>query len=154
MARSTANRPAEIFGYPTGNHSIEAKNVRERHWCPFVNKACNKRSRLIDIPFGVCSVELRGKIHAICPRRFEEQGTIEGISRVLEDITLHYFGDSSNVIPFSEVRLPNVGTIDYVLVRHKPLRAEVEDFVSMEFQTDSTTGTGRWFKGYATFLQA
>jgi hypothetical protein len=152
MARGVGNRPAEIFGYPIGNQSDEAKNVRERYWCPFVDKACNKGSRLIDFPFGVCSVELRSKIYAICPRRFEERGTIEGISRVLEDIALHYFGDFNNLIPFAEVRLPNVGTIDYVLVRHKPMRAEVEDFAPVEFQTDSTTGTGQVVQGLRDFV--
>jgi hypothetical protein len=55
MARGVGNRPSEIFGYPIGNQSDEAKNVRERYWCPFADKACNKGSRLIDFPFGVCS---------------------------------------------------------------------------------------------------
>jgi len=78
----------------------------------------------------------------ICPHRFEEQGSIKGVSRVLEDIALHYFGDFNNTVVFSEVRLPNVGSIDYVLVRHKPMKPEVEEFVSVEVQSDSTTGTG------------
>ncbi len=54
----------------------------------------------------------------------------------------HYFGQLANLVVFSEVKLPNVGTIDFVLVRHKPMRAEVEDFIPVEFQSDSTTGTG------------
>jgi hypothetical protein len=48
--------------------------------------------------------------------------------------------------------LPNVGTIDYVLVRHRPLKAEVEDFVTVEFQTDSTTGTGHLVQGLRDFI--
>lgn len=152
MTRSRGNRPAEIFGYPIGNRSEEAENARRQHWCPFVNSVCNKKSRLIDYPFGVCSVEFADKICAICPRRFEERGSLEEISRALEDITLHYFGGFDNVIPFSEVKLPNVGTIDYVLVRHKPMKAEVEDFVPVEFQTDSTTGTGQVVQGLRDFV--
>ena len=152
MAKGVGNRPAEIFGYPIGNKSDEAQKPRKQYWCPFVNKVCNKKSRLIDYPFGVCSVEHRGEVNAICPRRFEEQGRIEGISRVLEDIASHYFGDFNNVISFPEVRLPNVGTIDYVLVRHKPMKAEVEDFVSVEFQTDSTTGTGQVVQALRDFF--
>jgi hypothetical protein len=128
MAKNSGSRPAEIFGYPTDNVSEEAQQTREQHWCPFVNQICNKKSRLIDYPFGVCSVEHRGEINSICPRRFEERGTIKRVSRVLEDIALHYFGDFNNTIPFSEIKLPNVGTIDYVLVRHKRMEAEVEDF--------------------------
>jgi hypothetical protein len=152
MTRSTGNRPAEIFGYPIRNRSEAAENTRRQHWCPFVNSVCNKRSRLIDYPFGVCSVEFNDKICTICPRRFEERGSLEGISRALEDIALHYFGGFDNVIPFSEVKLPNVGTIDYVLVRHKPMKAEVEDFVPVEFQTDSTTGTGQVVQGLRDFV--
>jgi hypothetical protein len=152
MAKGPGNRPAEIFGYPIHNRSDGAREIRERYWCPFVNKLCNKGSRLIDYPLGVCSVELRGSVHATCPRRFEEQGSIEGIPRPLEDVALHYFGALNNVIPFTEVRLPNVGTIDYVLVRHKPMKAEVEDFVPVEFQSDSTTGTGAVVQGLRDFV--
>ncbi len=152
MAHNAGNRPAEIFGYPPANKSDAAQQVREQHWCPFVNKACNKRSRLIDYPFGVCTVEHRDNINAVCPRRFEERGSIEGVPRVIEDIANHYFGALNNIIPFAEVKLPNVGTIDYVLVKHKPMKAEVEDFVTVEFQTDSTTGTGHLVQGLRDFV--
>jgi hypothetical protein len=146
-------RPAEIFGYPIGNHSQEARDARTQHWCPFIKDRCSKKSRLIDFPFGVCSVEYNGEIHTICPRRFEEQGTLEGVPKVLEDIALHYFGDLDNTISFSEVRLPNVGSIDFVLVRHKPMQAQVQDFVSIEFQSDSTTSTGGLVQGIRDFFE-
>lgn len=152
MAKGIGNRPAEIFGYPLENQTTEAQQTRERYWCPFVDKVCNKRSGFIDFPFGVCSVEHHGQTNAICPRRFEEPGSLDNVSRVLEDVARHYFGDFNNVIPFSEVKLPKVGTIDYVLVRHKPLKAEVEDFVAVEFQTDSTTDTGQVVKSLQDFL--
>ena len=152
MVKGTGNRPAEIFGYPVANRSVEAQNSREGYWCPFANRLCNKKSRLIDFPFGVCSVECNGEIHAICPHRFEEQGTIEGVSKVLENIALHYFGDFDNTVAFSEVRLPNVGSIDYVLVRHKPMQPRVEDFVPVEFQSDSTTNTGGVVQGISDFF--
>lgn len=153
MTEHTGNRPAEIFGYPIWNQSKEAQDVRGQHWCPFLDRRCVKKSRLIDFPFGVCSAEHSGRVHTICPNRFEEQGSIEGISRVLEDIALHYFGDFNNTVVFSEVKLPNVGNIDYVLVRHKPMKPEVEDFVSVEFQSDSTTSTGGLVKGIRDFFQ-
>ena len=153
MTKSEGNRPAEIFGYTIGNQSEEAQDTRKRHWCPFVDRRCNKKSRLIDFPFGVCSAEYSGEIHTICPRRFEEQGTIEGVSRVLEDIALHFFGDFNNTVVFSEVRLPNVGSIDYVLARHKPMKPEVEDFVPIEFQSDSTTSTGGLVQGIQDFFE-
>lgn len=151
--RNTGNRPAEVFGYLIGDQSVEAHDAREKYWCPFVNGRCKKKSRLVDFPFGVCTAEHRGEIHTICPRRFEEPGTIQGVSKVLEDIALHYFGDFNNTIVFSEVRLPNVGSVDYVLVRHKPMKPKVEDFVSVEFQSDSTTGTGELVKAILDFLE-
>jgi len=152
MAKGAGNRPAEIFGYPIKNRSDEARHIRERYCCPFVNSACNKKSRLLDYPFGICSVEHQGQICTICPRRFEEQSKTEGIPRVLEDIARHYFGGLDNIIPFPEVGLPNVGSIDYVLVRHKPMKAEVEDFVAIEFQTDQTTSTGALVQGMRDFI--
>jgi len=66
---------------------------------------------------------------------------------VLEDRARHYFGDITNVVAFSEVGLPNIGTIDHVLVRHAPMQPDVTDFMTVEFQSDSTTGTGAIVQG-------
>ena len=152
MTSDSGNRPAEIFGYPVRNRSRAAENARRRHRCPFMGRQCDKKSRLIDFPFGVCSVEYSGEIRAICPRRFEERGANIGVSRVLEDIARHYFGNTDNIVVFPEVRLPNVGNIDYVIVRHKPMQPEVDDFVTVEFQSDSTTGTGELVQGIRDFF--
>ena len=120
MARSAGSRPAEIFGYALGDQSEAAQSARQRHWCPFVDRVCKKRSRLIDYPFGVCTAEYHGSLNAVCPRRFEEAGEA-GVARVLGDIAVHYFADLNNVVPFGEVKLPRVGTIDYVLIKHTPM---------------------------------
>ena len=48
--------------------------------------------------------------------------------------------------------MPKIGSIDYVLIRHKPLKAEVDDFVAVEFQSDSTTGTGGLVQGLKDFV--
>ena len=109
MSENPGNRPSEIFGYPTWNRSEEAQDARRSHWCPFQERTCNKKSRLIDFPFGVCSAQHGTGIHAICPHRFDEPGSIEGVPKVLEDIALHYFGGFDNTVVFSEVRLPNIG---------------------------------------------
>ena len=155
MAKTAENRPAEIFGYPHWNGSREAQEARKKHWCPFRSRPCNKKSQLIDskLPFGVCSAEHGGGIRAICPHRFEERGSLESVSRALEDVALHYFGDYNNTLFFPEVRLKNVGVIDYILVRYKPMIPTVEDFVSVEFQTDSTTGTRGLVQGFTDFRQ-
>ena len=151
MKGNQGNRPAEVFGYPITDHSSAARYARENFWCPYTQRRCHKKSRLIDYPFGVCTIQHHDELYAVCPTRFEEESH-SGIPRVFEDIAIHYFGDTSNVIPFAEVRLPHVGSIDFVLVRHKPMKAEIDDFVMVEFQTDSTTGTGQLVQGLQDFM--
>jgi len=146
------NQPAEIFGYYVGDSSAEAHKARKEHWCPFVGSRCSKNSRLIDYPFGVCTVAHGDGFYTICPHRFEEKGSVEGIPFILENIALHYFGDFVNLVLFSEIKLPNIGSIDFVLVRHKPMRAEVDDFIPIEFQSDSTTGTGPLVQSLKDFM--
>ena len=153
MAKKKDKRPAEIFGYPIGNQSNAAQNARQNHWCPFRDGSCTKKSRLIKYPFGVCSVEYDGGIRTICPGRFEERGSIDGVARVLEDVAVHHFNDTDNIVVFPEVGLPNVGKIDYVIVKHKPMQAVVDDFVAVEFQTDSTTKTGGLVRGVRDFCE-
>ena len=152
MTGNAGRRPAEIFGYSVRNRSDAAEAARRLHQCPFRGQVCDKKSRLIDFPFGVCSVEYNNEIRAICPRRFEERGSLPGVSRVLEDIALHYFGSTDNTVVFPEVKLPSVGNIDYVIVRHEPMKYTVDDFVAVEFQSDSTTGTGKLVQGIQDFF--
>lgn len=150
---SASNRPEEIFGYPVANGSDRASGTRRKQWCPFENIRCGKKSRLLNnYPFGVCSVRTGSATKIICPRRFQERGTLSDVPLVLEDVANHYFGDTNNTVYFPEVRLPNIGSVDYVIVKHRPMRPEVEDFVSVEFQSDSTTGTGALVKAFREFL--
>ena len=145
------NRPAEIFGYPLANRSVQAQRARQQCQCPFRSVPCEKKSRLLDVPFGVCSVQTRAGMQVICPRRFDEGGNVAGVPRVLEDVAKHYFGDTNNIVVFAETRLPNVGNIDYVIVKHSPMRPEVDDFVAVEIQSDSTTGTGELVRAFREF---
>ena len=154
MAKHHGNRPAEVFGYPLDNTSNKAAEARRTYLCPFQGRTCTKTSRLLDHPFGVCSVEHHGIVGSICPHRFKEPGVIPGIPRVLEDIASHYFGNLDRLEFFAEVGLPGIGTIDYVivLVRHEPFRREVEEFVPVEIQSDQTTGTGGLVLSLRDFL--
>ena len=52
-----AKHPAEVFGYPIWLDNAEAQTSRNNFHCPFSNKECDKKSRLIDYPMGVCSVQ-------------------------------------------------------------------------------------------------
>jgi len=143
-----AKHPAEVFGYPVDVSSVQAQDARQRHWCPFVEEECNKASRLISYPMGVCSVQYANHIIALSPRRFLQDRI------VFREIAYHYFGSHSDLLLFGEVGVGNVGTFDYVMVKHKPLSSDIEDFVVIEFQTAQTTGTGSLVKAFQDFMQS
>jgi hypothetical protein len=126
--------------------SAKAKETRANHWCPFVDKVCYKQSRLIQYPFGVCTAQFNGEQVALCPRRFLDAHT------VFTDIAQHYFNKTSDILVFSEVRLEAIGSFDFVMVEHKPMSADIEDFVAIEFQTGQTTGTGKLVQGLKDFV--
>jgi len=141
--------PAEIFGFPVENKSKEAKQVRKRNLCPFSNKdRCSKQSRLLTYPMGVCSTWWPNNSPiAICPKRLLQDKII------FINAAKHVFGDTDNVLLFSEVKLKRIGTFDFVLVKHKPISDEIEDFCVVEFQTDSTTGTGKLVRAIEDYIQ-
>ncbi len=142
-----AKYPSEIFGCYLRNMSPEAEEMRRKYWCPFHESPCYKQSRLIDYPFGVCTAHVDGQEIALCPRRFLEKNT------VFQNIAISQFGTSDNVLVFSEVGLPGIGSFDFVMVQHKPLSTHVEDFVAIEFQTGQTTSTGKLVEGFKTFMK-
>ena len=141
-----AKYPSEIFGFPHSNLSSKAQQVRKKRWCPFVDKVCYKQSRLIKYPFGVCSAHVNDNEIALCPRRFLDGHT------VFTDIAQHQFKTISDILVFSEIRLEAVGSFDFVMVKHKPMSPEIEDFVVIEFQTGQTTGTGQLVQGLKDYL--
>ena len=69
MSIENAHYPVEIFGYPIGNKTKEAIEHRNIYRCPFLNDTCNKQSRLIEYPMGVCTVLHLGNKIPICPQR-------------------------------------------------------------------------------------
>lgn len=140
--------PAEIFGFPVENKSEEAENIRRNHICPFNNNnKCSKQSRLLTYPMGVCSTWWPNNSPiAICPKRLLQDKTI------FINVANHVFGGIDNVLLFSEVRLKRIGTFDFVLVKHKPISNEIEDFCVVEYQTDSTTGTGKLVKAIEDYI--
>jgi len=114
--------------------------------CPFHVSTCFKQSRLLEVPFGVCTVHTDELEIALCPRRFLE-GNI-----VSRDIAQSEFGTCDDILVFSEIGLRGIGNFDFVMVRHRPLSAEVEDFTVIEFQTGQTTSTGKLVDGFKDFL--
>ena len=139
--------PAEIFGYPIENKSEEAKEYRIKYLCPFTGEKCSKLSRLINYPMGVCSTWWPDNNPiAICPKRFLQNNTL--FIKVAE----HVFGSTNNILLFKEVKLKRIGTFDFVLVKHKPISDIIEDFCVVEFQTCSTTGTGKLVKAIEDYM--
>jgi restriction endonuclease NotI len=138
--------PSEIFGYPYSNTSKKATAIRSKYWCPFVDKICYKQSRLIRYPFGVCSAHFNNDEVALCPRRF-----LDG-DAVFTDIAQHYFKTVNNILVFPEIRLKDIGSFDFVMVKYKPMSFEIEDFVAIEFQTGQTTGTGKLVEGLKDYV--
>ncbi|MEN6623654.1 MAG: NotI family restriction endonuclease [Smithella sp.] len=141
-----AKYPSEIFGFYLRNVSPDADDSRKKYWCPFHGSPCYKQSRLLDFPFGVCTAHVEGQEIALCPRRFLEN------NKVFQAIAISQFGTSENVLVFSEVGLPGIGNFDFVMVKHKPFSAQIEDFVAVEFQTGQTTSTGQLVKGFKDFM--
>lgn len=108
---------------------------------------CYKQSRLTNgIPFGVCSAFHGGEHVALCPRRFLQNRT------VFSDIAIHHFGSTNDLLLFSEVKLPGAGNFDFVMVKHRPMSVEIEDFIAIEFQTGQTTSTGGLVQGFLDFM--
>ena len=142
-----AKFPSEIFGYYWKDDSKEAKAARKRRWCPFHNSKCFKKSRLVNYPFGVCTAHYAREEIALCPRRFLERNL------VFRDIAQHNFGSCNNILVFSEVGLSGIGNFDFVMVKHKPMSAELEDFAVIEFQTGQTTSTGRLVDAFKDFMK-
>ncbi len=142
-----AKHPAEVFGHPIEEDSEEARRDRKRHWCPFVNERCDKKSRLLRYPMGVCSVRYGNDVIALSPSRFREDDI------VFRNIADHYFGACSNIVILKEVNLQGIGNFDFVMVKHKPLSLKVEDFVIVELQTAQTTSTGKLVKALKDYTK-
>ena len=141
-----SHHPVEVFGYPIDISTQEAKQNRAKYWCPFMNKKCDKQSRMLSYPMGVCSVLHMGNSIPICPHRFLQDNT------VFIDICDEFLGGTNNILLFKEIGLAAVGTFDFVLVKHKPISNKVEDFCVVELQSDSTTNTGKLVNALKDFL--
>jgi hypothetical protein len=139
--------PAEIFGYSLEGTSSQGEEIQKRHWCPFLDQMCWKRSRRVSYPFGVCSVRHNEETVAVCPSRFWQN------RKVFKQVAEHHFGSLNNLLLFEEINLHGIGRLDYVLVKHKPLSSEIVDFVGVEVQTVDTTSTGGLVEAFEAYMQ-
>ena len=137
--------PAEIFGHHWQATDSAAKQDRQKYRCPFMELRCDKKSRLVKSPFGVCSAQVGKDVIALCPNRFLEGG------RVFTDIAQNHFHTTNNVLKFGEVGLRRIGRFDYVLVEHQEVSDQIKDFIVVEFQGGQTTSTGQLVKAFKDF---
>ena len=58
------------------------------------------------------------------------------VEDTLEAIAMHRYGSTAGLLPFLQIALLGVGTIDCVLARHVPMRSEIEDFVLLSDEAE------------------
>lgn len=136
------NPLAEVFGFPTNNHTPAAIRNRKGKFCPFNNKVPNcTKDKALD-PLGVCSIyEDEGKATITCPTRFREHWIIA------EDAASFFFPTGAAWTSLTEVRLKDAtgqsaGNIDVVLVSYDE-KGKLLDFGSLEVQAVYISGNVR-----------
>jgi hypothetical protein len=133
---------AEVFGFPTDNHSSEAQRHRRVRLCPYHNKVPNcTKDKVID-PLGVCAIYSEsGEATITCPIRFRE-GWI-----ITEDAASFFFPAGASWTSLTEIRLKDgngllAGNIDVVLVAYDE-RGKMLNFGSLEVQAVYISGNVR-----------
>ena len=139
---------AEVFGFPTKNHSAEAVAHRQHRLCPFNNNSlkCTKDKK--SNPLGVCSMFHNGKITIICPIRFRENW------RICSDAGHFFFEAGVKWTILKEIRLKDkdgnsAGNIDIILAVHNK-KGKVLDFGAIEVQSVYVSGNIR--KPFEVFM--
>jgi hypothetical protein len=58
------------------------------------------------------------------------------VENTLEAIAMHRYGSTAGLLPFSQVAVSGIGTIDCVLARHAPMQLKIEDFVLLSNEAE------------------
>lgn len=132
---------AEIFGFPPGNQTKEAKRHRDKKLCPFNNKVPNCTKDKANDPLGVCSVLEKDALAITCPVRFRQNWIIA------DDGADFFFPKGAKWTSLTEVRLKDkndksAGNIDLVLVSYDDM-GKVTDFGALEIQAVYISGNVR-----------
>jgi Restriction endonuclease NotI len=136
------NHPlAEVFGFPTDNHSPDAQRYRQLRLCPFNNRVPHCTKDKANDPLGVCSVNGRNDVTITCPVRFRQDWLI------LEHAKRFFFPPGTACTSLVEVRLNDkngrsAGNIDVVLVSYDE-HGTVTDFGALEVQAVYISGSIR-----------
>lgn len=133
---------AEVFGFPSDNHSDEAKRHRNHKLCPYNNKVPNCTKDKANAPLGVCSIyEAADNTTITCPIRFREDWMIA------QHAASFFFPPDVSWTSLTEVRLndasgKSAGKIDIVLVSYDE-HGKLLDFGSLEIQAVYISGNVR-----------
>lgn len=133
---------AEVFGFPTGNHSPRADRYRQNRLCPYNHRVANCTKDKANDPLGVCSIFDTGRQIAItCPIRFRQDWLIT------DHAAAFLFPPGTAWTSLTEVRLndcdgKSAGNIDMVLVAYDE-RGQVIDFGALEVQAVYISGNIR-----------
>lgn len=133
--------PLEVFGTIYNDSSNEAKDYRNRQYCPYLERECTKpRKSEPEIKVGICSVGYKGSFTdtytpvIICPFRFLEDV-------VFQSIHDRFFPDWEHTRWVKEVNMGVSGNVDYVAVKTNKYGTIASDFYCVEFQANGTTGS-------------
>jgi Restriction endonuclease NotI len=110
-----------------------------KYLCPFVGKACTKRSTADKSnPYPVCSLRKSGgHVVAVCPKRFHERD-------FLKDVIEHAWTGPkpANPVIASEVKMAGFGNVDFV-ISEVAEDGSISQFLSVELQAIDITGSAR-----------
>jgi hypothetical protein len=133
---------AEVFGFPTDNHTERAIRYRKNRLCPYNNRVANCTKDKANDPLGVCSIfETDTRLAITCPVRFRQDWLIT------DDAAAFFFPPGISWTTLTEVRLndrngKSAGNIDLVLVAYDE-RGRIIDFGSLEIQAVYISGNIR-----------
>jgi len=132
---------AEVFGFPIGNFTKEAKRFRRNKLCPFNNRVPSCTKDKAKNPLGVCSIFHDEHPVITCPVRFREKWIIA------ENAADFFFEKGTLWTSVAEVNLTDkmgktAGHIDLVLVAYDD-RGRVTDFGTLEVQAVYISGNIR-----------
>jgi len=137
----TKNPLAEVFGFPTSNHSKAAERYRKHRLCPYNNRVPSCTKDKANDPLGVCAIFEGQETVIVCPVRFRQDWLIA------EDAARFFFPKNATWTSLTEVRLndrngKSAGNIDVVLVSYDKT-GKVIDFASLEVQAVYISGNIR-----------
>lgn len=127
----------EILGQP----AEQMKNpVNADYQCPYINSTCIKRSQRLEGPFPICTVYRQKKDSAepviVCPKRFYQ-------ADLFNDVIKYAWVDYKPINPVfvHEIRMGEVGNVDFVVADLSEDNKEIKNFISAELQAIDITGS-------------